>query len=123
MADKNSIKDLNLIGAGTTLEGKIRTQGSIRIDGKMGGEVSAAENIAIGITGDFEGTINGRNVTVGGKIKGNVTAVEKLVLEGKAVVRGDIKAARLVVDEGAMFDGKVTMTEGKPTGSHESQRY
>lgn len=113
MADKTSVKDLNLIGAGTTVEGKIRTQGSLRLDGKMTGEIHAAENLAIGSTGEIEGLVNGRNITVGGKVKGNITAVEKLVLEGKAVVRGDIRAARLVIDEGAIFDGKVSMTETK----------
>ena len=121
MADKNAIKELNLLGAGTSVEGKIRTQGSIRIDGKLVGEVHAAENVAIGLTGEIEGMINGRIVTVGGKIRGNVTAVDKLVLEGKAVVRGDVRAARLVVDEGAQFDGRVSMTDGRAAG-HEPQR-
>jgi cytoskeletal protein CcmA (bactofilin family) len=118
MADNSAVKNLNLIGAGTTVEGKIRTQGSIRVDGKLTGEVHAAENLAVGITGEIEGTVNGRNVTVGGKVKGNITSVEKLVLESKAVVRGDVKASKLVIDEGAVFDGKVTMTEIRPTGQN-----
>lgn len=118
MADKNGMKDLNLIGAGTTVDGKIRTQGSLRIDGKLTGEVHAAENLAVGLTGEVEGAVNGRNVTVGGKIKGNITAVDKLVLEGKAVVRGDVKAAKLVIDEGASFDGRVSMTENRQGGQN-----
>lgn len=118
MADNSTVKNLNLIGLGTTVEGKIRTQGSIRIDGKLSGEVHAAENLAIGIAGEIEGIVNGRNVTVGGKVKGNITSVEKLVLEGKSVVRGDVKASKLVIDEGAVFDGKVTMTETRPTGQN-----
>ncbi len=118
MADKNGMKDLNLIGVGTTVDGKIRTQGSLRIDGKLTGEVHAAENLAIGVTGEVEGAVNGRNVTVGGKIKGNITAVDKLVLEGKASVRGDVKAAKLVIDEGATFDGRISMTEGRPSGQN-----
>jgi cytoskeletal protein CcmA (bactofilin family) len=121
MSDKNFVKEMNLLSAGTSIEGKIRTQGSIRIDGKMVGEVHAAENVAVGLTGEIEGMINGRNVTIGGKIRGNITAVDKLVFEGKAVVRGDIRAARLVIDEGAVFDGKISMTDAR-TGGHESQR-
>ncbi len=121
MAEKNGLKDLNLIGTGTTVEGKIRTQGSIRIDGKMAGEVYAGENLAIGATGEIEGMVNARNVTVGGKIKGNISAVDKLVLEGKSVVRGDVRAARLVIDEGAVFDGKVSMVEARPI-SHDNPR-
>ncbi|MBW7886852.1 MAG: polymer-forming cytoskeletal protein [Bacteroidetes bacterium] len=116
MAEKTFVKDLNLIGAGTTVEGKIRTQGSLRLDGKMTGEIHAAENLAIGATGEIEGMINGKNITVGGKVKGNISAVEKLVLEGKSVVKGDMRAARLVIDEGATFDGKISMTENRPGG-------
>ena len=102
--------ELNLVAAGTVFEGKLRTPGSIRIDGKIIGEVSASQNISVGGTGDVEGNITAKSVTIGGKIKGTIVAQEKLVLETKAVVRGDIKAARLVIDEGAMFDGKCMMS-------------
>ncbi len=122
MADKNAGKELNLIGSGTTVEGKIRTQGSIRVDGKMMGELHAAENVAVGLTGEIEGNINGRNVTIGGKIRGNIIAVDKLVFEGKAVVRGDIRSARLVIDEGAVFDGRISMSEARSAG-HDIQKY
>lgn len=106
--------ELNLIGAGTVVEGKVRTPGNIRIDGKVIGEISATQNIAIGGTGDVDGNITAKNVTIGGKIKGMVVAQEKLVFEPKAVVRGDIRAAKLVIDEGAVFDGKCIMSEAKP---------
>jgi len=122
MADKNVIKELNLIGSGTTVEGKIRTQGNIRVDGKVVGELHAAENVAIGLTGEIEGNINGKNVTIGGKIRGNIIAVDKLVFEGKAVVRGDIRSARLVIDEGAVFDGKISMSDAR-AGNHDIQKY
>src|SRR5450759_1361610 len=122
MADKNAVKELNIIGSGTTIEGKLRTQGNIRVDGKMVGELHAAENVAVGLTGEIEGNINGSNVTIGGKIRGNIIAVDKLVFEGKAVVRGDIRAARLVIDEGAVFDGKISMSDARTAG-HDIQRY
>ena len=122
MAEKNAVKELNLIGSGTTVEGKIRTQGNIRIDGKMMGELHAAKNVAVGLTGEIEGNINGKNVTVGGKIRGNIIAVDKLVFEGKAVVRGDIRSARLVIDEGAVFDGKISMTDARSV-NHDIQKY
>ena len=83
----------------------------MRIDGKVMGEVSATETLAVGVTGEIEGNVSAKNVTVGGKIRGSVSAVEKIVFEGKSVVRGDIRAARLVIDEGCMFDGKVTMSD------------
>lgn len=107
--------ELNLIAAGTVVEGKLRTQGSIRVDGKVVGEVNAAQNVSIGNSGEVEGNITAKVVTIGGRIKGSIVAQEKLVFESKAVIRGDIRATKLVIDEGAVFDGKCMMgEEAKP---------
>ncbi|HTK80675.1 MAG TPA: polymer-forming cytoskeletal protein [Bacteroidota bacterium] len=103
--------ELNLVAAGTVFEGKLRTPGSIRIDGKIIGEVTATQNIAVGNSGEVEGNITAKNVTIGGKIKGLAVAQEKLVFETKAVVRGDVRTAKLVIEEGAVFDGKCMMSE------------
>lgn len=111
MSDKSASKELNLIGPGTVVEGNIRTKGNIRIDGKVRGEVHSTENLAIGAGGEVEGGLSGKNVIVGGRVTGNVSSVEKLVLEAKSVVHGDIRAQRLVIDEGAVFDGHVAMTD------------
>ena len=113
MAKPEMANELNLIGSGTIVEGKVKTPGSIRVDGKIAGDLTAAQNVAVGASGDIEGTVNAKNITIGGKIKGTIVAQEKLVLESKAVVQGDIRAARLVIDEGAMFDGKCVMSEAK----------
>jgi cytoskeletal protein CcmA (bactofilin family) len=107
--------DLNLIAAGTVFEGKLKTPGSIRVDGKVIGDITASQNISVGTSGDVEGNLNAASVIIGGRLKGSVVAQEKLVFESKAVVKGDIRAAKLVVDEGAQFDGKCAMSaEAKP---------
>jgi cytoskeletal protein CcmA (bactofilin family) len=107
--------DLNLIAAGTVFEGKMKTPGSIRVDGRVIGDIVATQNISIGTSGDVEGNLTANSVTIGGKLKGSVVVQDKLVFESKAVVRGDIRAAKLVVDEGAQFDGKCAMSgEAKP---------
>ncbi|MBI4546989.1 MAG: polymer-forming cytoskeletal protein [Ignavibacteriae bacterium] len=106
--------ELNLISAGTVFEGKLRTPGSVRIEGKIVGEVTATQSVAVGSSGDVEGNVSAKSVTVGGKVKGTVFAQERLELESKAVIRGDIRAAKLVINEGALFDGKCTMSEAKP---------
>ena len=111
MKTESAASELNLVAAGTVFEGKLRTPGSIRIDGKIIGEVTATQNIAVGNSGEVEGNITAKNVTIGGKSKGLAVAQEKLVLETKAVVRGDIRAAKLVIEEGAVFDGKCMMSE------------
>lgn len=110
MAEKQQTNgELSLVGTQTTIEGVIKTEGSIRIDGKLVGDVLAKANAAVGLTGVVEGNMTARNISLAGKVNGTVTAHEKLILEGKSVMRGDIRAARLVVDEGAMFDGKCAM--------------
>jgi len=113
MTTKDAGSDLNLIAAGTVFEGKIRTPGSIRVDGRIVGEVLATQNISVGSGGDIDGNVSAKNITIGGKISGTILAQEKLVLESKAVVRGDIRTARLVVTEGAIYDGKCSMSDAK----------
>jgi len=115
--------ELSLIGEGTRVDGRITTEGSIRIDGTMVGDVDAKANAAIGPSGLFEGHLNARNVSLSGKLRGAITVTEKLILESKSVLQGDIKASKLVVDEGAMFDGKCRMTSetGDETAATDSK--
>ena len=110
MTKETLTKELNLIGEGTSFEGKLKSQGSVRVDGRVVGEIDAQEAVSVGLTGEVQGNITGKNITVGGKVKGSLTAQDKLVFLPQAVVQGDIRATKLVVDEGAVFDGKCSMT-------------
>jgi cytoskeletal protein CcmA (bactofilin family) len=122
MADKREGDGtLSLISANTVVEGKVTSEGSVRIDGKLVGDVIAKANAAVGLTGTVDGSVRAKNVAVAGKLKGSIAALEKLILENRSVVKGDIRAARLVVDEGATFDGHCTMSkpdadQGRPGG-------
>jgi cytoskeletal protein CcmA (bactofilin family) len=113
MAEKRPNGELSLIGTGTVVQGKVMTEGSIRIDGTMVGDVVAKANAAIGSSGKLDGNLSAKNVSLAGSVKGTITASEKLILESKSVLQGDIRASKLVVDEGATFDGQCSMsTEG-----------
>jgi cytoskeletal protein CcmA (bactofilin family) len=121
MADKHhGNEELSLIGSGTTVEGKISTEGSIRIDGALVGDLVTKANAAVGLSGVIEGTLTAQNVTLAGKVSGTVTATDKLVLESKCVIKGDIRATRLVVDEGASLNGQCSMPQSSPGGKHGS---
>jgi|WetSurMetagenome_2_1015567.scaffolds.fasta_scaffold190402_2 cytoskeletal protein CcmA (bactofilin family) len=118
MADKNQSSGvLSIIGAGTIVNGSIKSEGSIRIDGKIVGNVATVSDAAVGITGIVEGTVDARNITIAGKVLGTLNAAQKLVLEGKSVLKGDLRTARLVIDEGAVFDGKSSMSVPPPQQS------
>jgi cytoskeletal protein CcmA (bactofilin family) len=103
------VGELNFIGEGTVLEGKIETKGSLRIDGKVKGAIRTADTLTIGMSGRVEGEIFARNAVVGGRIEGNISVEDKLVLEAKSVLIGNLKAKKLVIDEGAVFQGKSDM--------------
>lgn len=104
--------DFGLINAGMRVAGAIATKGSIRVDGTIDGDLSAVGDVALGPGSSVEGNVSGRNVSVAGSVRGNVRAAGKLILEAKAIVYGDVTAQRLVIDDGAVFDGSCVMTGG-----------
>ncbi len=101
--------ELNFIGAGTSLEGTIETNGSLRIDGRVKGTVKSSDTVTIGAGGEVNGEIFARNAIVGGKIEGNISVEEKLVLESTSVLTGNLRAGKLIIDEGAVFNGNSEM--------------
>ena len=105
--------DLNtLIGKGSVLEGKITVSSNVRVDGKIKGDLKTNDSLVIGKQGEIEGEITAKNTVVGGKVIGKINAQGKVVLESNAIFKGEIKAARLVIDDGAVFDGQCTMNNG-----------
>ena len=106
--------EVTIISAGVLIEGKMSSNGNIRIDGTVNGNVTADGNITVGENGEINGEINGEAVTVGGRVMGSVTAKEKLTLEAKSYLKGDLLTKILVIDAGAIFDGKSSMNSGEP---------
>jgi cytoskeletal protein CcmA (bactofilin family) len=112
-----STEDITIISNGVKLEGKITSGGSIRVDGTIVGDVVTQGNVTVGEHGDVNGQINAGIITIGGKVVGSVNAKEKLVLESKANLKGDIFTKILVVEAGAKFDGKSNMGDVKGMSS------
>ncbi len=104
--------DLNtLIGKGSVLEGKLNVNSSVRVDGKIKGNVKTGDSLIIGKQGEIEGEIVAKNAVIGGKVTGKINASGKVVLEANAIFKGEMKAARLIIDDGAFFDGQCTMKD------------
>jgi cytoskeletal protein CcmA (bactofilin family) len=98
-----------IISHGVKLEGKISSSGSIRVDGIVQGDVISEGNVSVGEQGEIIGQVNGQSITLGGKVSGMVNAKEKVTLEAKANLKGDIFTKILVIEAGARFDGKSNM--------------
>ena len=100
---------INLIGAGTVIEGDIGSNGDIRIDGTVYGSVSSKAKVVIGATGVIEGDVNSQNADVSGTIKGKSTISELLFLKSTSKIIGDLVTGKLVVEVGANFTGTCNM--------------
>jgi cytoskeletal protein CcmA (bactofilin family) len=100
---------INLIGAGTVIEGDVRSNGDIRVDGTVYGSVTSKAKVVIGTTGLIEGDVNSQNADVSGTVKGKSTVTELLFLKSTARIIGDLVTGKLVVEVGATFTGSCNM--------------
>lgn len=104
-----SSTELNLLGTGTVVDGTIRADSSVRVDGRIKGKLICKNTLTIGANGEVEGEVEAKNAIVGGKINGKLKVTEKLVLESKSVLVGELKASKLIIEEGAVFEGTSNM--------------
>ncbi|MBP6335067.1 MAG: polymer-forming cytoskeletal protein [Bacteroidia bacterium] len=100
---------INLIGAGTIIEGDVRSNGDIRIDGTVHGKVISKAKVVVGSTGTVEGDVSCQNSDLSGTVKGKMSVSELLFLKSSAKIIGDIVTGKLVVEVGATFTGSCNM--------------
>ncbi len=101
-----------LISAGTVVQGDLKSQSDLRIDGTIHGNVSCSAKVVIGPSGFVEGNIDGAHADVSGRLVGNVVAKEMVQLRAQCHVQGNISAASLQIDAGAVFNGQSQMGNG-----------
>ena len=99
----------SIIGDDTQIKGDIVTKGSIRMGGEFEGKIQAHGDVLIGEGSRVTGTISGAKVIVSGDVNGNISANGGLEITKTGKVFGDIVSDKLVVDEGAVYKGKVTL--------------
>ncbi len=107
-------RTINLIGTGTAITGDIRSEGDIRIDGSLKGNLHTKGKVVIGPTGNLEGEINCRNIDVSGKVDGKINVNELLTLKASARINGEIKTNKLSIEPGAIFSGSCDMKGNTP---------
>jgi len=102
-------EEATVISRGVKIEGKLSCSGNIRLDGEVQGDISSQGIVIIGENGGVNGQINADSVTIGGKVTGTIRAKDKVVLEAKANLKGDIITKTLLVEAGAIFNGNSKM--------------
>lgn len=103
----------NILSADVEIKGSIKFTNELIIDGKVEGEINSQGILTVGENAEIRGEIKTKSVTVLGKVHGNITVDERCELRARAVLQGDLKAARLVIEEGATFVGKSEVTPNK----------
>ena len=100
-----------LISQGTVLQGDLKSEADLRIDGTIHGNVTSTAKIIVGPTGFVEGDIHGLQADITGKVIGNISVKELAQLRTKAEVKGNITAVSLQIESGAAFNGQSIMTQ------------
>ncbi len=103
---------ISLIGPGMTIVGSCDTEGSIRIEGTVQGDVRAGKAVVVGKEGLVEGDIFTQDAVVAGRVKGAVRAEQRLEAQATSRIEGEVLAARLQLEEGAVLNGSVQMDPG-----------
>jgi len=98
-----------VIGNDVIIKGEITVEKGLRVDGTIEGAVTTKGKVHVGKSGNLNAEVHGGSVLVEGKVKGNVTASDRVTLEATSNVYGDLTATKLVVNEGATFVGKVNV--------------
>ena len=103
----------NVLNSDVEIKGNLKFAGELTFDGKLDGEIATEGVLTLGDNAVINGNISAQSVVVRGKINGNVTAREKIDLKAKTEMFGDVRAAKLVIEEGVTFVGKSEVNPNK----------
>ncbi len=106
--------NLNIIGSETTIVGNIVSQGDVRFDGTLEGNLTTQSKLVIGTTGRIAGEIKCRDCEVAGTVRGKIKVENLLMLKATAVVEGEIKTSKLAIEPNAVFSGTCSMSTAEP---------
>jgi cytoskeletal protein CcmA (bactofilin family) len=107
---------INLISNGTDIVGDIKSNGDIRIDGSLTGNLNTKGKVVIGPTGKVSGEVICKNSEVSGIVEGKITVGQLLNLKASSKILGDIATSKLSIEPGARFSGNCKMSDNDNNG-------
>jgi len=99
----------NQIAKGTRIQGDIKTEGVLRIDGTLIGSVESTGKLVVGPSGKIEGSIRCNSANISGEVKAKIIVKELLTLQASAKLQGEITTGKLAIEPGATFSGSCSM--------------
>jgi len=121
-ADQPQVNSGTFFGPNVIIDGTVTGSEPVLIEGTVHGKINLTGELRIGTKARIEATVHAKNVTVEGKLTGDVSADERVELVASATVDGNIKAPKIVVAEGARFRGSVDMGSAKPAAQGEAAK-
>lgn len=109
----NTAGSKNILNTDVEIKGNLKFSGELTFEGKLEGEIHTDGTLHLGDAAVVNGNINAGTVIVRGKINGNVTAKDKIEIKTKTELFGDIRGAKLVIEEGVTFVGKTEVNPNK----------
>ncbi len=111
-----------ILGKGSSFEGKLTFEGTVRIDGEFSGQIDTKGTLVIGQSAQVTAEINAANIVIQGRLKGEVTATSSLEIHASAKVEGSLTSPSLMIEKGAVFDGSCTMGSASRSVANTSAR-
>lgn len=105
---------LNSLVQGTVVEGTVKAESDIRVDGIIHGDLNCSAKVIIGPTGEIKGEVRCVNAMIDGKFEGKLFVEDLLTIRETATVIGDIRTGKLIVQSGAVFNVSCDMGKNAP---------
>lgn len=118
----SSRSPFTIVAADNRLEGTVYGAGDVQVEGEIDGAVDTTSGCFVADKATIRGTVNAARVTIAGTVVGDISASERIELKPSAKVQGNMTSARILINDGAVFDGQVLMREPKPRPGKEKNR-
>jgi cytoskeletal protein CcmA (bactofilin family) len=102
-------QEINILNAGTRIQGDLASEGDLRVDGSVQGNIDVKTKLVLGQSAHVKGNIAAQNCDISGVVTGNVVVSELLTIKATAKITGDITCSKLIIEAGAEFNGKSAM--------------
>ena len=117
MKRKTTDSIVSLLGRGAEMTGEISFTNGLRVEGIIKGKVHSEATLEIGAGGLVEAEVNVRNISIHGEFRGTIKAADRVEIHKDGKVVGDIYSPCLIIDAGAIFDGRCNMSEERQSSS------
>lgn len=117
MTSTTSAGSKNVLNSDVEIKGDLKFTGEMAFDGKIEGDIRGDGALTMGETSVVTGNIDVQSAVIRGKVNGNIVAKDKLEVKGKTELFGDVRAAKLSIEEGVTFVGRAEVNPNKVTSS------